>query len=56
MTLRIVMLRILLAWWMIPASWIVVFPLFALLGGVDEAMLCVIDLNDALWNGIRQKN
>lgn len=52
MNVRILLLRILIASWMIPASWIVVWPLIALLVGTKVATKDVIDLDRTLWNGL----
>lgn len=52
MNIRILLLRLLIASWMIPFSWAFVFPLFALLGGVEIASGEVKKFNRALWNGV----
>ena len=51
MKLRIFLLRILIASWMIPVSWVIMWPLFALMSGVKEGTDGVIDFNRSLWNG-----
>jgi len=50
--MRIILLRILIASWMIPFSWVLIFPIFVLLTGWDEGIDITIELNSDLWNGM----
>lgn len=52
MKIRILLLRVLVASWAIPVSWIVFWPLFMLMSGVQHATKDVIDFNYSLWNGL----
>lgn len=52
MNARIVLLRVLLASWCIPMSWIVMWPLFYLLSGAKVATNDIIDFDRRLWNGL----
>jgi hypothetical protein len=52
MNVRIILLRIFIGSWMIPASWILVWPLIALLVGTKSATEETISLDHALWNGL----
>ena len=52
MNMRIILLRVLIASWMIPLSWVVMLPLFALLAGWEIGISDTIDFNYFLWNGM----
>lgn len=49
--IRIFLLRLLLAWWLIPTVAIMGMPLWYLLGGKDDAMDVLRDFSQALWYG-----
>ena len=51
--MRIILLRILIASWVIPFSWILMFPVFALLAGWRVGFNDVIEFNRYLWHGDR---
>ena len=49
--IRIILLRVLLASWLIPLSWIICFPIGLLLFGGKEAIKITTDFNYVLWYG-----
>lgn len=49
--IRIILLRLLIASWMIPATWTVVFVITYLLVGYSEAKNGCIELTNSFWNG-----
>jgi hypothetical protein len=51
MNIRILLLRLFLASWAIPLSWVVILPLCVLLGGWKTGVNDTIEFNHALWNG-----
>lgn len=55
-TLRIIALRILIASWAVPLSWVVLFPTFCLMAGAKEAYADIIGFNKFIWNGIEGKS
>lgn len=52
MKLRIFLLRLLIASWMIPVSWIFLWPLAVLMAGLKVGTDDVIFLNRSLWYGM----
>lgn len=54
MTIRIILLRVLLASWGIPLSWLVLCPLFTLTSGWKIAVEDVANFNRFLWNGDKE--
>lgn len=50
--MRIILLRILLGWWMIPFALIFIFPLFWLLSGLETAINDIKELSRDLWYGM----
>lgn len=50
--IRIFLLRVIIGTWMIPISWITLFPLLCLLGGVKEAIQDTIYFDSCVWNGM----
>ena len=52
MSIRILLLRVLIASWAIPTSWVFIFPLFYLMSGLENAVNDMIKFNRALWNGM----
>jgi hypothetical protein len=49
--MRIYLLRILIASWMIPFSWIIIFPISILFSGSKIAIGDIVEFNETLWNG-----
>jgi len=50
--MRLFLLRILLSWWMIPASWLTIFPLIYLLSGdTNDAKYEVMQFCKYIWHG-----
>jgi len=49
--MRIVALRLLVAWWMIPTLWLVGWPLAFLIFGAHEANELCSELTETAWNG-----
>jgi len=49
--MRILLLRLLLSWWLIPLFWTGGFLIWWLLFGSDEAIECSRDLTRVLWYG-----
>jgi hypothetical protein len=52
MNIRIILLRVLIASWMILFSWIIMFPICALLEGWEFGVNDMIEFNRDLWNGM----
>lgn len=50
--LRLFLLRILIASWMIPFTWTLIFALAWLMHGTDEAIDISKDFTDILWNAL----
>ena len=51
-SLRKILLRLIVGWWMVPATWVIVFPLMRLMSETNkEAINDCIDLSKAYWNG-----
>ena len=51
--MRIILLRLLIGWWMIPATWVLVWPLLWLLSSVKgEAAYICRDLTHSFWRGV----
>ncbi len=48
---RIILLRLLISWWMIPAVWTLVFAIGYLLSGYNETKDVCIELTKVLWSG-----
>lgn len=53
--IRIILLRLFIAWWMIPAIWTIVFALAYLISGYNNAKEGCWDITKVLWNGEEDK-
>jgi hypothetical protein len=50
--MRVLLLRILISWWAIPAAWLIMFPISLLLFGDKEySMETCINFTKAVWFG-----
>ncbi len=49
--MRIFLLRVLIASWMIPLMWTIGFMFASLIFGVEEAFDGTKDITNTLWNG-----
>jgi hypothetical protein len=50
--MRILALRTIIGWWMIPTFWIACWPLMYLMFDFDEANEMCSELSNAVWNGV----
>jgi hypothetical protein len=49
---RVLLLRVLIGWWAIPAMWLMMWPLGWLTSGdAEETTDMLIDLSNYYWNG-----
>ena len=49
--MRIILLRVLIAWWAIPCLWVVLAPFAILMEGKPSVQM-MIGLTKDLWNGV----
>lgn len=50
--MRLLALRLVIGWWMIPLVWIVVWPIiFLMVGNKISATLCCSEISRVAWNG-----
>lgn len=51
-TMRLSLLRLLVSWWLIPAAWVMVWPICWLLAGAEDATDAAKVLTRAAWHGV----
>lgn len=49
--MRIFLLRVILAWWLIPVMFVLGMPIWCLLGEPEEAWGCMKTFAYEIWNG-----
>lgn len=53
--IRILLLRVLIAWWAIPLFWVIVLPLdYLTCGDFEKSVSKVIDVSKELWSGVNK--
>lgn len=55
-TVRVLLLRLILGWWMIPCTWLINWPLGFLLFGPSVATENCMDVSYTLWFGELRPN
>ena len=49
--MRILLLRLLIGWWVIPVAWLLLWPLLYLIGGVEDATETLKYTTKLYWYG-----